>query len=181
MQRLVGLSYLAYALGFSGLLAAWTLFLSHWLIPLSVEAGALPAAWRGAADAIARNAEVAVALPAGATLLGFCFAVVPQSNAVPLLRSHCGYQRRLAPFAGLSVLLVLLAEGRMGSYDADLGSLASLGLSIGFLIFAWRRYRRGMQVSAPPGWQLALAAVLLMVVAGGVVLWLLRDGITRLF
>ncbi len=181
MQRLVGLSYLAYAVGFSGLLAAWTLFLSHALIQAAVDAGRLPAPWREVADAIARNAEVAVIVPAAATVLALCVAVLPQSNPSPLEQGHRGYQRRLAPFAGVSVLLVLLAEGRMGSYDADLGSLASLGLSIGLLIFAWRRYRRGAQVSAPPGWQLALAAVLLMAVGGAVVLWLLRDGMTRLF
>ncbi|HIC80474.1 MAG TPA: hypothetical protein EYH07_02160 [Kiloniellaceae bacterium] len=181
MQRLVGLSYLAYAAGFSGLLAAWTLFLSHALIQVAVEAGRLQVSWRGVADALARNAEVAVALPAGATLLGLCFALVPQSDLPSLERSHRGYQQRLAPFAGLSILLVLLAEGRMGSYDADLGGLASLGVSIGLLIFAWRRYRRGVPVSTPPGWQLALAAALLMAIAGALVLWLLRDGMTRLF
>ncbi|WP_299392942.1 hypothetical protein [Pelagibius sp.] len=181
MQRLVGLSYLAYAVGFFGLLAAWTLFLSHWLIHLSVQAGRLSVPWQGVADAIARNAEVAVALPAAGALLGLILAVLPQSNPTPLAQSHRGYQRRLAPFAGLSALLVLLADGRMGSHDVDLGSLASLGVSIGLLVFAWRRYHRGVPVSAPPGWRLALAAVLLIAVAGAVVLWLLRDGMTRLF
>lgn len=170
LVKSVKLSYAAYAFGIGAAAVSWLLFLAGWLIYWQVDAGLPAVPWLGISQTIARESSVMIGLSSVGLLLGFALAIPGRAETTVSANSHRSFLLRLAPIAVLCVILLPLAEGRMGAFDADVISLMVVLWCGWLLITGWRALARDTKVSAPFGWQLALA---IDVVALGLFAWIL--------
>ncbi|NIA70944.1 hypothetical protein HBA54_20290 [Pelagibius litoralis] len=165
---MVTTSYLAYAVGLLCMAASWFAFLAVWVVYRQIDAGNLEESWRATGHLVARSSWLALWLSAVSILSGFAAALPGGVEAGSLGQTHRSFLLRLAPIAALCFGLVFLAEGRMGSLDADLLSVAALLWCFWLLAAGWRAFCTDVTVAGPLGWQVALAVSLAV---GGFCVW----------
>lgn len=176
---LTKLSYSAYAVGFFGAAVSWSLSLAQWLMYRKADAAVPGELWQSLHQTMGRLSGSVLVCSSVAVLLGFILAVPSATETSSIAQSHRSFLLRLAPVAVLCLILVGLANGRMGSLDADWTSLLIL-LWFGWLLAsAWGAHLRQAEVTGPFGWQLVLVIDL---VASGFFVWFLCCfRMTRLF
>lgn len=176
---LTKLSYAAYAFGFLGAAAGWSMFLARWLIQSKGIQSGTGELWHEVGQIVSRWSSSVLILSAVAVLLGFVLAIPSSTETTPTVQSHRAFLLRLAPIGALCLILVGLADGRMGSLDADWTSFVVL-LWCGWLLASgWGALSRQAEVTGPFGWQLALVVDVIAIGLIAVILCCFR--MTRLF
>lgn len=164
-SRRVTASYAAHAGVLALMAGCWLAVLGETSIYARIEAGTLDASWRDVAHAIARNGEPVVLAAVLAVAAAFLLAQWGSRSERPLERAHRAYLRRVAPIALLLIGLVQLTRGRMGAHDVEIVAVLVFAWGAWAVAAGWRAHRRGRPVTGPAGWQLALAADVLALVA----------------
>ena len=181
----VTLGYLGYAVLLLLCAAAWLATLFDHIVYGRVEEGLLDERWLEIAWAARREAETALALALGGgglALLLALAALLPAAPPAPLVRAHGVYQAKSAGILLCLLGLVALARNRMGALDADLAAVAFFAWGLWAVAAGWSAHARGVAVSGPAGWGLALAAAVLSVAGLALLVFLIwLEGGIRVF
>lgn len=173
-------SYIAYAamLAIGGV--CWLGALARTIIYRRVDVGLLDISWQEVAYWLTRNLSYANLAACLCALAAFLAALWPTGEDAAVVKAHKAYQLRYGAIALCFVGLILLAEGRMGEFDAEAAAVAVFAWALWLLVAAWRALAAGTPVGTPALWWLALAADLVGLVLAVLVVILLNTR-TRLF
>jgi len=181
----VTLTYLGYALLVLLCAVAWLAALFDHVVYGRVEMGLLAERWRDIAWAVGRQAKPALTLAAACGGLAFLLALPGLLSApenAPAAPSHRLYQVKAAAILLCLLLLVWLARGRMGEWDAEVAAAVVFAWALWVVAAGWLAHSGGAAVAGPWGWWLALGAAALFLLAVVVVAFLIwREGGIRMF
>jgi len=163
----VTLSYLGYSIMLAIGAGVWLAALADVIIYDRVETGRLDRGWLDVAHALTRNANPALwtALALGGA--AFLLALLPAAEGAPetagIAKAHKAYLLRYGAVALAFLILTGLTTGRMGGFDADVGSAVLFAWSLWILVAGWRAWAGGAAAAGPALWWLALIADLLLI------------------
>ena len=163
----VTVSYVGYAAMLAIGAACWLVSLFDTLVYTRVETGRLDQRWLDLSNLLMRRADLAVWASLACAAVAFVLAVLPAADAAPVAgpvaRAHKAYLLRYGAIAICFVAVMSLARGRMGGFDADIGSVVLFVWSLWIVVAGWRAYAGDAAIAGPAGWWLAAIVDLLLV------------------
>lgn len=177
----VPLSYFASAAMLAVGAAVWIASLFDHIVYRRVELGRLDQSWLDFSQVLMRGMHVATWIAAACALAAFVLAILPAGEGAPVAKTHKLYQLKFGAIALCFVMLVALARGRMGGFDADVGAAVLFAWALWIVWAGWSGFGGGAAVSGPTLWWLALAADVLAIAGGGFLIVMIEIHGFRMF
>jgi uncharacterized membrane protein len=152
----VPLSYAGYAAMLVVGLFCWLAVFFDYAVYTRIDQGLLDPGWRETGRVVYRMFWPAIWGSAACGGLAFLLALLPAGEGETLAQAHKAYQLRAGAILLCLFGLLLLVQGRMGAFDADIASMAVAGWGAWVVIAGWRAYAGDLAVAGPSGWWLVL-------------------------